>query len=190
MPDVWSTFDNTTIKPSNNTRSTSSMHKMLQTNAEPARTASPVNEPTRLILDREFFPYVLKRLEKSNKQILICAYAWQFYPEQPEIPLQKFLQIIDRKGFQGKDVRVICNQKLLYEQLKRQGIRAKFAHETKLMHTKAICIDQERLIIGSHNLTKRACNENYEMSIETREVEPIIQFIDYYERLWAVSREN
>lgn len=77
----------------------------------------------------------------------------------------------------GVEIRVILEKRdsggsneRMIEKLRDNGIDAKFAtYEYKLTHTKIIIIDGKIVIVGSHNLTKPALNENREASLIIRD---------------------
>ena len=58
------------------------------------------------------------------------------------------------------------------------------------MHTKALLIDDDTLIIGSHNLTERGTAENYEISVVVRDLEACMLFSEYFDKMWQNYGES
>lgn len=72
-------------------------------------------------------------------------------------------------------------QKLMFREL---GFETRSVVNTRMLHTKAIGVDSYGLLIGSHNLTKRANSDNYEMSMLTYEFQAIDAYNTYFDKLW------
>lgn len=146
-------------------------------------TGTPIREST-LILDGAYTSKVMEFLKDVHSEIRICAYAWRWYPSNPEIGIQKFNIALLRAAQRGIQIRLLVDTEAQKAAFRALGFDARCVVNTRMLHTKAICIDQKTLIIGSHNLTKRANSDNYEMSIATQEHQVVVQFIDYFDRLW------
>ena len=124
-------------------------------------------------------------LADVKKEVRIYAYDWRWYSNEPELAIQKLniaLFTLKRKGVK---IFVLVDKSGTQNALLELGFNVRKVDSSKMLHTKAICIDEKSLIIGSHNLTKRACCANYEMSVITQEFEPIQQFIEYFNAMWA-----
>jgi len=140
---------------------------------------------TDLVIDGAFIDKIIPMLIDAKSEIRICAYAWRWYMDEPELPMQKFNITLFRKSCDGCKVRILVDNQSMRDTFKRLGFNVRAVEPTKMLHTKAICIDRKSLVIGSHNLTKRAGSDNYEMSIITQEFEPVEQFIQYFDEMWA-----
>ena len=114
----------------------------------------------------------------------MCAYAWRWYENEPEIGIQKLNIELLLARSRGVKVRCMVDNLTQKERFATLGFDVRSVSNTRMLHTKAFCIDAKTLIIGSHNMTKRATTDNYEMSILTQEPEPCLQFIDYFDKMW------
>lgn len=123
-------------------------------------------------------------LGTAKSEIRVCAYAWRWYENEPDISIQKFNVELLRQAQGGRSVKILCDTEKMADGLRSKGFNARSVVRTRMLHTKAVCIDRRSLVIGSHNLTKRANTDNYEMSVVTQENWVIEQFIDYYDRIW------
>lgn len=161
------------------------MLKTLQTDAGRSGETSTVIQSTQLVIDDKYCELVADFVRSAKSEIRMCAYAWRWYENEPEIGIQKLnveLLLAKKRGVQ---VRCLVDNLTQKERFKTLGFDARNVSENRMLHTKAFCIDAKTLIIGSHNLTKRATTDNYEMSILTQEAEPCLQFIDYFDRMWG-----
>lgn len=144
---------------------------------------SPIRT-TEIILDSSYCEKVINFLNDAKKDVRVCAYAWRWYTHEPEIPIQKLNIAILRARNRGVGVRCLVDTIPTLEMLRSLGLEARCVDSTRMMHTKAISIDDNTLILGSHNLTKRANTDNYEMSIVTQEAQCVLLYNDYFERMW------
>lgn len=138
-----------------------------------------------LIIDGNFVDRLLPMLQDAKFEIRLCAYAWRWYMNEPELAMQKFNIMLLRKSMSGCKIRILVDSNTMKETFKKLGFNVRAVEPTKMLHTKAICIDRQSLVIGSHNLTKRAGCDNYEMSLVTQEYEPIAQFCEYFDAMWC-----
>lgn len=161
------------------------MHEMLQKIARPSRTTSTVIRPTELILDDKYCDIVADFVRGAESEIRLCAYAWRWYENEPSIAIQKLnVELLLAKS-RGVKVRALVDGLTQKERFATLGFDVRNVVNTRMLHTKAICVDTRTLVIGSHNMTKRANTDNYEMSIMTQEPEPCLQFIDYFDKMWT-----
>lgn len=161
------------------------MLKGLQTRDGINGTAKATYGPTEIIIDDEFIDKVLAIIHDVDAEIRICAYAWRWYENEPEIGIQRFNVALFRYLRRGYQIKILVDTERMKEQFKTLGFDARCVVNTRMLHTKAICVDRKSLVIGSHNLTKRANTDNYEMSILTQDFTAIDSFCGYFDRLWA-----
>lgn len=142
---------------------------------------------TKIILDKSYGDEAVKMIDRAEKDIRVLAYAWRWYPEEPEAEVQKINSAIMRALTRGVKVRAICSSAAMALVLRRYGIEAKYCAEGRTVHAKAIGTDDRQIMLGSHNLTKRALLQNYEMSICTSEYEPVAQFSTYFDKMYEAN---
>lgn len=140
--------------------------------------------PTELILDHGYCKKAIEFINDAEREIRVCAYAWRWYEESPEDPIQQFNVSLIRAIQRGVTVRVLCERIQEGVILKRYGINVRALNTKRTLHTKAILIDGSTLVIGSHNFTRRAHQDNFEASLATQALEPCLQFETYFDALW------
>jgi phosphatidylserine/phosphatidylglycerophosphate/cardiolipin synthase-like enzyme len=161
------------------------MSERLQENVGRFREAEPVVLTTKLILDQDYIKRLTELVKNAKSEINICAYAWRWYENQPETGIQQFNSAIVHAKARGVNVRVICDGYKVCQLLRKQGIKSSYLQTNKTLHTKAISIDNTALLVGSHNLTKSATQDNFEMSVQLRDLESILQFKNYFNKMWG-----
>jgi len=160
------------------------MLKTLQGNERADGGAINVDGPNELVLDSAYTDVAIKVIKAARSEIRLCAYAWRWYEMEPEIGIQKLNVELLRACKRGVSVRCLVDTEAMKRIFLQLGFTARAVHPTRMLHTKAICADTNALLIGSHNLTKRANTDNYEASILSREFELNAQFITYFDKMW------
>lgn len=161
------------------------MLETLQTDEGTDGGTSAVIQPNQLIIDAEYCDVVRKFINGAKTEILICAYAWRWYENNPEIPIQRLnCALVDARN-RGVKIKVLAETQIMRDRMRALGAEVRGVEKNRMMHTKAFCIDHRTLVLGSHNLTKRATSQNYEMSIMTQEFQVVDSFCRYYETIWS-----
>ena len=136
------------------------------------------------IIGNEFFEKVLAEIKKAKKEIDIIVYDWRWYPDQVGYSIQKFNQEIIQKRRSGVNVRAILNTKATAAILEEQGIKTNVRDFGGLLHTKLMIIDDQIVIIGSHNYTYNAFETNFEASVLIDDREIAAEFKNYFLTFW------
>lgn len=163
------------------------MSKTLQTDARTISESERIDGTTELILDNRYCETVIKFIRDAKSDIRLCAYAWRWYIDEPEIPIQKLNIELFRARERGVKVRCLVDTASTAMMLRDVGFNVRYVSSNRMLHTKAIGIDDKTLVIGSHNLTKRASTDNYELSLLTQEAQVVLAYNEYYERMWAAN---
>lgn len=160
------------------------MFKGLQNYAGPDRETSTSVRSTEIILNDQFVKKVLSFLNDATSEIRVCAYAWRWYDGEPELEIQRLNVELLKAMRRGVTVRVLVDTMLMEARLKELGFNAKSTEITRMLHMKAISVDEKTIILGSHNLTKRATRDNYELSVAIQEFETVVQFNEWFDAMW------
>jgi phosphatidylserine/phosphatidylglycerophosphate/cardiolipin synthase-like enzyme len=166
------------------------MSERLQENARRHSGVSQVVRPVEVILSNEYSSKAIAFIREAKSEIFICAYAWRWYENEPEIGIQRLNVEIMRAKARGVRVRALVDGYKVFQFVKNLGIDCRYVERSKMLHAKAICTDKKTLILGSHNLTKRANQDNIEMSVAIQDTEAILQFYTYFEKIWTLSNES
>ena len=121
------------------------------------------------------------RAKKSIKMIVFC---WTIWEEKKCESLFKINEAIRYTARSGVEVKCLTGSEGLTRRARDLGIEAKYLTNFKIVHAKFILIDDKKLFIGSHNLTKSGLESNLECSA-------VIDFTDvdneanlFFDRLW------
>lgn len=101
---------------------------------------------------------VIELIEKSNKSIVIAMYNFSY---------KKFAKALAKAKKRGIHITVVLDKKKIkeddsiYKYLKSKGIQTLIVN--KKMHLKAALFDDEILLLGSANFTKKSFSNNYEI---------------------------
>lgn len=120
---------------------------------------------TQSIIGQEFVKKVVPLIDQVKKQILICVFDWRWYENDLSNPAQIFNQSIIRAIRRGVNVQVVTNIPEVVKILKEQGAKVFHPMTTRLVHPKLMILDDEKVIIGSHNYTQSAFTTNFEVSV-------------------------
>lgn len=161
------------------------MFERLQEDARDDRPVSTTVRPVEIILDNNYAEKAKAFVLDAVSDIRVCAYAWRWYDSEPALGIQKLNNELLRSKLRGVQLRALVDTEAMARTFQAIGINARAVQATRMLHTKAICVDTKTLIIGSHNLTKRANSDNYEISVAIQEFEAVDQFVKYFDSLWG-----
>jgi phosphatidylserine/phosphatidylglycerophosphate/cardiolipin synthase-like enzyme len=136
------------------------------------------------IIGKEFPKKVIPLIEEAKKSIKIIVFDWRWYPHDPANPVQLFNQALVRAKRRGVDIKVLTNMSDIISILNNLGIEARKLTSKNLLHAKVMIIDDEILIIGSHNYTQSAFTMNLEVSIIIKDQQEISRVINYFNNLY------
>jgi phosphatidylserine/phosphatidylglycerophosphate/cardiolipin synthase-like enzyme len=136
------------------------------------------------IIGKEFPKKVIPLIEGAKKSIKIIVFDWRWYPHDPANPVQLFNQALVRAKRRGVDIKVLTNMSDIISILNNLGIEARKLTSKNLLHAKVMIIDDEILIIGSHNYTQSAFTMNLEVSIIIKDQQEISRVINYFNNLY------
>lgn len=147
-------------------------------------TAAKPNGPTQIILNRDYLDYAIKVVNGARSELRIFAYAWRWYENRPESKIQQFNAALMRATKRGVRVRAIVESENMKNMLVARGVECRMVPGNRSMHAKVLCSDDHSILVGSHNLTMRAFEDNIETSVLVHEFEPIAQFSTYFDAVW------
>lgn len=133
------------------------------------------------------FPKIAKeQIENAKKSIKIIVYDWRTYFNDAGNPVQLFNQTLVRAALRGVEIKAIVNNDEILKFLEANKIKAKKCRSKGLIHAKLLLIDDEIIIIGSHNYTQNAFTMNQEVSALIDDKEASAKYRGYFEALWAL----
>jgi phosphatidylserine/phosphatidylglycerophosphate/cardiolipin synthase-like enzyme len=139
---------------------------------------------TKLVVGKAYHKSALSLIDGASRSIEILMYEWKWYENDPGSYVQRLNQAIIRAVRRGVKVRALVNEAGQAERLRVLGIEARTNFSSVVMHTKALVVDGEHVLIGSHNFTEKAMTSNIETSIYYCDKEQARQLADLMISLW------
>lgn len=147
------------------------------------------------LTDREYFTELKNLLTKANSSVYVIMYVIKYDPRQPEDPVNQLLRILVELKKKGLDVKVVVDD-VTYDSypqtinyLKNNGVPIRLDESSsRTTHAKLIIIDNETVIIGSHNWTESALSYNRETSIMIQDKETATKLTEYFTKIWNNGR--
>ena len=139
-----------------------------------------------VIIGKEFAGKVIPLIQQCKKSIDVIVYDWRWYPDQVGSAIQKFNNEIVSSKKKGKKIRIITHSFHLTSILKHLNFEVKEPVSKRTLHTKLMIIDNEIVILGSHNYTMNAFTVNYEVSAIIQDEQVVKRLKLYFENLWGL----
>ena len=138
----------------------------------------------RPVIGAEYPKKIIPLLDSAKKSIDVIVYDWRWYENEPAHAVQRFNTAFVRAVYRGVRVRAIVNVPLILPTLKSVGIRARVLKDKRTLHSKFILVDDEVLVIGSHNFTRNAFCFNIETSVMINVPDDVSRFTEFFENLY------
>uniref|UniRef100_A0A7C4BAZ1 PLD phosphodiesterase domain-containing protein n=1 Tax=Thermofilum pendens TaxID=2269 RepID=A0A7C4BAZ1_THEPE len=139
-----------------------------KSSAVPEQPQTPAYQGVQLYIlnDRDYYPTLMRYLERSNKSIYIMMYVFKSDTEA----IARIVDVLVEKAKQGVDVRVILENSIednepTYQHLKSGGVQAVYDPKGVTTHSKLVIIDGYVVFVGSHNFSYSAMMRNHEASV-------------------------
>ena len=148
-----------------------------------------------ILNDEKFLIEATEFVRNAKKSIYISTFKAEISSKPHGVKLLQFFQILAAKALEGIDVRVLfdtpengkhippSNTKAL-KFLQKAKIKCKRLRPERLCHAKMLIVDNTDSIIGSHNLSVRACHYNFEMSVSIPDNKYCQNLTDIFEKVW------
>ena len=135
---------------------------------------------------------------QARSKVDVIQYQWNFYPFDKNNPLQKFnegflahiragLRVRVLLNIEGVEHRLTSINHSAQRNLTEAGANVKFGPQFPITHAKIFIIDDDFVILGSHNLSKRSVTANDETSVLIKSREATQEFERYFNALWDRS---
>lgn len=138
-----------------------------------------------LLLSSDFTERVIELIDEATSSIYIFMFDWKWYKNDFSCDVSRINQALVRATRRGVKVQTLLNYGDLVEIFTNLNITARKANVKKLLHAKSIVIDENIIILGSHNLTKEAMTANVEMSLVISDTELAARIINYFQTIWS-----
>ncbi|MGC8765543.1 MAG: phospholipase D-like domain-containing protein [Brevinematia bacterium] len=150
----------------------------------------PVDEKKEgLLIDTEYRSFLLDSLSKAQKDVKVMMFAAIYSPGNDYAANDVFitLKALNENGVNIKlilDKTTASNYPQTTNFLTQNDIDFKLYNSDFSLHSKMVIIDDEILILGSHNWTEAAFLYNKEVSFYTTKSEMVERAKKYFDRLY------
>lgn len=120
----------------------------------------------------------------ANEKVDVAMYVWRRTDENPTLNLSKIITELLRASARGVQVRIMTDFPTSAAMLRHEGLDAVAVETGRTMHAKMVVIDHKCVFIGSHNMTKRSLNSNYEVTARLDGFEYAAQAHQYFDMMW------
>jgi phosphatidylserine/phosphatidylglycerophosphate/cardiolipin synthase-like enzyme len=125
---------------------------------------------------KNYFNTLINLFLSAKRSIYGTIYITSDITKSNNPKLKKLFIALFEKARQGIKIELHFNYKTpsynlrtsterIIDILKSKNIKASFCNHKKMLHAKAFIIDQEIIIVGSHNLTMASDSKNIELSL-------------------------
>ncbi len=140
------------------------------------------------VIGKEFPTAVIPLIRAAQKSLDVVVFDWRWYGGDVSNPVQQFNRAIFEAVKRNVKVRVITNARDVIARMKTHGIQAEKLVTSKLVHSKLMIIDDEVVILGSHNYTQSAFCMNLEASIIVKHKATAEEYKKYFLNIWPLLR--
>lgn len=128
-----------------------------------------------IIHDQEFLPQAISLINSSERRIDIATFKAEITNRPRGKRLRQFFELLYKKHAAGVEVNFIINwntqhravprtNHVVIRELKANKINVRVLPQNRCCHAKIILVDQDKAIVGSHNLSVQSCRNNFEIS--------------------------
>jgi len=153
-----------------------------------------------LVVDNQFLSIARSLIEQAKKEICISSFKLEINDKPRGRKLKEFFESLIERRKAGVKVKVLFNwhddrrsvAKTNYYAsifLKNAGVDARYLDSNRCCHAKVLIIDQEKALLGSHNLSIRSCENNFEMSYLIPDPESIAHLYSVFSHSFNNARE-
>jgi len=152
-----------------------------------------------LVVDNQFLSQAQALIELATKEICISTFKLEINDKPRGRVLKRFFENLVLKIKQGVKVKVLFNwhndQKSVAKTnyyasvfLKNAGADVRFLKNNRCVHAKLLLIDKEKALLGSHNLSIRSCESNFELSYLIPDPETVKQISAIFESIFMNAK--
>ncbi|MEW6748977.1 MAG: phospholipase D family protein [Candidatus Micrarchaeota archaeon] len=129
---------------------------------------------------------IINLIESAQRSIDIEVYVFTS---------RDVISALERAKARGVDVRIIMERNVIsgqnaqtFLELAAKGFDVRYASRSfQLTHSKFIIVDEESVLVGSHNLSNTALYENREASVIIRDSAAVREFQDVFDADWSLA---
>ena len=152
-----------------------------------------------LLFDNEFLPQAIAFITTAQKRIDIATFKAEITSKPRGQRLRLFFDTLFKKKSQGLQIHFLINWNedkracplsnlSAIHELKNHKIPVRILQNNRCCHAKIIIADQDKAIIGSHNLSVKSCHNNFEASYLIQDPVSVARLSVIFERTFINAK--
>jgi cardiolipin synthase len=152
-----------------------------------------------IVKDNEYTDQALALIHQAKTCINISTFKVERTDKPRGRKIETIFQALLEKVKQGVKVRLLINwhddKKSIAKTnlsagnfLRSQGIEVRHLKNNRCCHAKIFSVDNEKALVGSHNLSVRSLESNFEVSFLLNEPECIAKLNSVFEHTWQDAK--
>lgn len=144
-----------------------------------------------LLIDEEFLPQATALIDTAQRRIDISTFKAEITSKPRGRRLHVFFDKLFQKRYAGVQINFLLNwhterrvmpltNLAVARVLKNHKINVRILPDNRCCHAKIILVDQNKAIVGSHNLSIKSCHNNFEMSYLVLDPDSIGRLCNYF----------
>jgi len=152
-----------------------------------------------ILIDNDFLPQATALISTAQRRIDISTFKAEITSKPRGRRLRIFFATLIKKREAGVQINFLinwneerracphCNLSTIHE-LKNHKINVRILPNNRCCHAKIIIVDQDKAIIGSHNLSIKGCHNNFEVSYLIMELVQIDRLSGVFEKVFLNAK--
>lgn len=147
------------------------------------------------VVNADYIPFIISLIDSATSTIDILMFSGKYYRGKRNHVVNAYWHALQRAAARGVKIRLLLNSnfylgnnlqdnQFIVKSFKTQNFQTGFAGKSTRLHSKLFIVDEEYVLIGSHNTSQRAFKANFETSIAVKSHELADIFKSHFDRLW------
>ena len=150
----------------------------------------------KLLFDETYFQHCLNLIGSAQKEVLLSSFIINFGSYKKETKVSVLMNALKAAAIRGVDVKILLSSSqrgkavgLLNATAVRflNGCSAevRFLPRGRCCHAKFLIVDHRAGVVGSHNWTRWALEENFELSMKVKDEAVLLEICVWFDRLFG-----
>ena len=153
------------------------------------------------IVNSEYIPFIISLIDSAIFTIDILMFSAKYYRGKRNHVVNAYWHALQRAAARGVKIRLLLNanfylggnlrdNQFIVQSFRNDNFNTAFSGKSTRLHSKMFIVDDEYVLVGSHNTSQRAFNANFETSVAVKS-EPLAEiFKSHFDRLWKSRMET
>jgi phosphatidylserine/phosphatidylglycerophosphate/cardiolipin synthase-like enzyme len=153
-----------------------------------------------LVLDNQYLGIAQALVNNAKEEIYLSTFKLEINEKPRGRTLKKFFDTLADKAKSGIKVKILFNwrqdQKSVPKTnyyasitLKNAGADTRYLDNDRCCHAKILITDKKNVLLGSHNLSVRSCEANFELSYLIPDPETVAQAHAIFENIFSTAKK-